>query len=115
MISTNDVVNFIENSKGIKLFEPQIKFLDNLVHGKTTRVPRGFGKSMLINDYADYLNWIEDTGYVTDGYEYDDAISGECLLEMGLIDKNWLKNMISNADDKTKLMLEREYCIEFSK
>lgn len=33
MIKTDDVVKFIEASEGIKLFDYQIRLVDNIVHG----------------------------------------------------------------------------------
>jgi len=114
MIELKEVVKFIEKDKNIKLFDFQVRFLDNLIHGKTTRVSRNFGKTMLINGYAKYLNYVHDNGYNED-YQYDDYIGGEEVMAAGLLSKGLLLRNLQDFENtylETKKKYEQEYCIK---
>jgi hypothetical protein len=115
MVKLAELVKYIEKTKGVKLFDIQVKFLDNLIQGKLTRVPRNFGKSMLINGYAEYLNHVLDD--YTEGYEYDDYISGEDVMKTNLLNRRIIEEAVQNAEEnfqKEKHKFETEYCIDWN-
>ena len=62
MIKVDEVIKFIENDINIQLYDFQKKFIENLVIGKTTRMPRATGTTMLIDGYCNYLRCIFDNG-----------------------------------------------------
>lgn len=86
MITLDMCLKYIENkifTKTGKQIQPltpaQKKFLGNLCEGKLTDTPRNFGKSFLIELYAECLNYYVDQVKYT--VKPDDYISLEEMLE----------------------------------
>lgn len=55
MIELNDVISFIENKYGVKLFDYQKQMLGAIINGQTILTPSRCGKEMLMNGYTNYL------------------------------------------------------------
>lgn len=55
MIKVNDVARFIEEKYDIKLYSYQRLILKAIIRGDTIYTPRGVGRTMLYNGYAEYL------------------------------------------------------------
>lgn len=112
MISYEDCLNYIENImpnyhdslmnfkvkpiKNIKLADCQKRLLKNLIDGKITDCPRGMGKTLVIQLYADYLNYVHDMNKYDENIANDDYISGlECYdspLDLRVIKNELYKN-----------------------
>lgn len=80
MIRTEDVVKHIEKMYQCKLYDYQIKLLDNIIHGKITNAPRHCGRTFIINGYADYLEYLHNACKYDSSIEVDDYISGEDVI-----------------------------------
>lgn len=93
------------NGRNIILLDDQKRFLENLVFGKITDCPRCFGKTFLINLYAEYLNKQHDELKFDDEIIADDFITSDEILSKGLLTKKHLANALKQNPTKAK----REY------
>lgn len=109
MLDVNEIVAFVEKKYNVQLFDYQKRFLENIVHGRVTAVPRACGTSMLLNGYHAYLSdfynrrKFEATGY-------DDAVSGYDVLRHRMLNWEGLKEVASHIDRE---MFEREFLVKY--
>ena len=111
MINTEDAVKFIETRYKTKLYDYQVKLLDNIIHGKITNTPRCCGKSFIIKGYSEYLDYLHDICKHDTHFKADDYISGEEVLNCHnpLLNINQIKSVFVKNPDKAR----REYNIDF--
>jgi hypothetical protein len=110
MIKTEDVVAYIEKTTKCKLFDFQVKLLDNIIHGKITDTPRNMGKTFVINGYASYLNYAHGMCKYDNIIVVDDFISGEEMLHSNILSIKNVRSAFEANPDKAR----REYNMEFT-
>ncbi len=109
MVTYEGLVNYIERDRAayrgdkfaeqgkefyrFKLLDSQKRFLKNLIEGKVTDCPRGFGKTFLIKLYAEYLNKVHDEVKYYDE-KADDYISCEESIKEYLLNTNMIKEAL---------------------
>ena len=93
MIELNDVISFIENKYGVRLFDFQKQMLGAIINGQVLRVPRCCGKTMLINGYKDYLESL----YVAQPEDYDFQIGGIDVANTGLLSMDLMRKQARQA------------------
>lgn len=99
---------FTKSGKLIYQLTPaQKKFLGNLCEGKLTDTPRNFGKTFLIEPYAECLNYYVDQVKYT--VKPDDYISLEEMLERYNGFAPLLNKIIVDAYDCNSEIAMREY------
>lgn len=81
MINLEDAVKYIEFTRKVKLKEYQIELLVNIMQKKITDCPRGCGKTLVINGYADYLNNVHDMCKHSSLVKADETICGERVIK----------------------------------
>lgn len=109
MILTNDVVEFIEKTKNIKLFDFQKRIIKNIIEGNTVRVPRGCGITFLIDAYSEYLrDFYNNRNFLS----CEDCVSGYDLINEGFLDKEII-NKAANCsfNEKDKKRFESEFIV----
>jgi len=98
MIKLNDVVKYIEEKSKIELFDYQKEFLKHIIRGDDIYMPRGTGRSMIYNGYADYLKEkiAKETDYSVGAKGYNKIFTyrdiPEAIYARGLIEDIRLDN-----------------------
>lgn len=89
MLKVSNVVTHIEKLYNIELMDYQKEFLKHIISGDVIYTPRCFGRSILYNGYADYLQNVvgKTTDYSVNPLDFDKVYTYKDVPENKLIDK----------------------------
>lgn len=121
MINVENLIHYIEHERGnyhgekfdrnkfpygknVILLDTQKMFLENLVNGKVTDCPRCFGKTFLINLYAEYLNNQHDDVKYNHNIVADDYITCNEMISKGILSNEHIARAIKT--NKAKAVAE---------
>lgn len=73
MLRVSEIVKYIEDKNEVTLTDVQVDILRHIIKGETIYTPRGCGRSMLYEGYADYLKNVvgKGTDYSIDPLDFD--------------------------------------------
>lgn len=106
MINIDKVVKYIEETNKVRLYDWQREILKHIIRGDIIYTPRGCGRTMLVNGYADYMKkHLGKTSYLNNKNDYDVVFTYEdCSPNVGVSIKDYIRLAKNNPT-----LFEREF------
>lgn len=89
MLKVSEIVKYIEGLYNIELMDYQKDFLKHIIAGDVIYTPRCFGRSILYNGYAAYLENVvgKTTDYSVDPLDFDKIYTYKDMPDNTLMDR----------------------------
>lgn len=110
MINIENVINYIETTNHIKLYDFQKEILRHIIKGDIVYTPRCAGRSLLVEGYADYMKkYLCQTDYSHGKDGYDAIFTYEDELPSKLITKKQCDELKETSPEIFKREMECKF------